>query len=206
MKYSKPKQSRALATEEALLEAFGALLGEQGYAATTVSEIGERANRSPGAFLARFGSKRQALDKLFERFCDEVYEALQRAQQELVAGAEVDLVLRALSECYEGLVRRHLGANRAMKEVFLTEGQIDPQTRSIFKATVALLHDIWVGEAGPDHARQGSFASTQVLVTLNYEYVLGSMPAFPSDPGERHRLIVRCMRAAATGAAIHSPA
>ena len=67
--YKKPKQTRAVITEQKFLDALSSLLSEKSLNKLTIEEIAERANLHRGAFLKRFGSKRQALFVLFERYC-----------------------------------------------------------------------------------------------------------------------------------------
>lgn len=197
MIYKTPKQSRGIKTEQTLLSSFGELLLTQSYAETTIADIAEKANKTQSAFMARFGSKRHALEQLFELFCQDIYNAINQVRGDIEDSHSADAGLMTLSLRYEDLVKQHLGANRAMAELFMLDGEISPQTKGIFMATVDLLHAFFIQQLGPNHAIEKSYASAQLLVTLNYYHALGAMPAMPSSRQERHRLIVDCIKTAA---------
>lgn len=197
MTYKTPKQSRGIKTEQAFLASFAELLLTQSYAETTVADIAQKANKTQSAFMARFGSKRHALEQLFELFCQDIYSAIDQAREDIKDLASAEAGLMTLSLRYEDLVKQHLGANRAMAELFMLDGEISPQTKGIFMATVDLLHPFFIQQLGPNHPIEKSYASAQLLVTLNYYHALGAMPAMPSSDQERHRLIVNCIKAAA---------
>ena len=191
--YVEPKQPRAIASEAKFLAALSELLLETSYHNVTVADIAERAALSSGAFVTRFGTKRAALDRLFQEFCTDVYDALDAS---LPAGDEAtESTLLLLSENYESLVMKHWGANRAMHEVFLVEEQIDLQTRGIFKATIALF--VLLFASPTDNPTPGQmFAAVQLLVTLNSNFCLGAMPGLPSISADRHRIISRAIHCA----------
>ncbi len=197
MTYKKPSQARAQQTESRLLNAYAELLVKHSYHDTTVSAIAHKAAISHGAFMARFGSKRQALSRLFGLFCDDVYRVLDRlSKTPPIKGASLLDYLITVSNEYEALVKHHWGANRAMHEVFLKEGVIDDQTKSIFRATVQALHPIFCDILQHDVPTERSFAAVQLLVTLNYNHVLGAMPGLPDESMARHTLIAKTMAAA----------
>lgn len=197
MTYKTPKQNRAIKTEQAFLASFAELLLTQSYAETTVVDIAQKANKTQSAFMARFGSKRHALEQLFELFCQDIYRAIDQAREDIKDSQSPEAGLMTLSLRYEELVKQHLGANRAMAELFMLDGKISPQTKGIFMATVDLFQTFFIQQLGPDHAIEKSYASTQLLITLNYYHALGAMPAMPPNREERHRLIVNCIKAAA---------
>ena len=72
----RPKQARALATRQKLLDATAASLCELGYASTTTTTVVRRAGVSQGALFKHFGTKgqliaeamAQLLAKLFSDF------------------------------------------------------------------------------------------------------------------------------------------
>jgi len=197
MPYQAPKQTRAQETEKRILEAFGALLLNHSYHDTTVNMIAESASISHGAFMSRFGSKRAALGRLFELFCEDVYQVLSR----IAAGAEssglnLNEFAVSVSRQYEQVVTEHWGSNRAMHELFLKEGTIDEQTKGIFRETVQVFHPIFCQLAQREMPLEGTFSAVQFMVTLNYNYVLGAMPGLPPNQSDRHQLIGKTMLAA----------
>lgn len=197
MEYSKPKQSRACQTESAFLDAFAVQLQKKGFHETTVSEIADAAKMTRGAFMTRFGSKRAALTVLFQRFCDDVMNTLDEFQQSAVGETDVQDLCFKISTQYEGLVRKHWGANRAMHEIFLMEGKIDDQTKGIFKATVAMLSELIV-QFGIRPPPAAVFAAVQLMVTINYNYVLLAMPGLPEDHDTRQQMIAQLLASVLT--------
>jgi AcrR family transcriptional regulator len=65
---TEPKQARAHATRERLLDAFADLLYERPYAEISVADIAAAANVTTGAVYARFGDKHGVAVALAERF------------------------------------------------------------------------------------------------------------------------------------------
>jgi AcrR family transcriptional regulator len=188
--YKTPKQSRAKTTETNMLDALSRLLRERSLHDVTVHQICEASGASNGAFMTRFGSKRAALGKLFQRFCDDVLQTLSAVSSENLSNHEqLQQFLEQLSTAYEALVCEHWGANRAMHEVFLKEGIIDDQTKNIFRETVTHLHPIICNVLGANWTTAHTFSSVQLLVTINYNFALGAMPGLPADAPRRHRMI-----------------
>ena len=194
--YVEPQQPRAIASEAKFLAALRDLLLEKSYHNVTVADIAERSALSTGAFVTRFGTKREALDRLFQEFCTDVYDALDALAASLPDGDDAaESTLRLLSQTYESLVMKHWGANRAMHEIFLVEEQIDPQTKGIFKATIDLFLLLFASPSDVPTPGQ-MFAAVQLLVTLNYNFCLGAMPGLPSISAERHRIISQAIYSA----------
>ena len=65
---SRPKQARSIRTEQALLDAFEAVLRTKPYADLTVSEIAAEAGVTTGAIYRRFRDKQDLLRSAFIRF------------------------------------------------------------------------------------------------------------------------------------------
>lgn len=190
--YKKPLQPRAIASEERFLDALDHLLKEKSLGQLTIDEIAEKAFLTRGAFLRRFGTKKQALFVLWDRYCDGCIAVKERLANNL------DLYANALDACADisreiaALHTLGFSANRAMHEDFLEELMINPATKNIFMAGVDLLHRVrtrFLHEDSPRDSRD--FAATQVIITLNYNYVLQAAPGLPADPVQRHRLIAR---------------
>ena len=199
--YRSPKRARAAASEEKLLNALSDLLLHESFHNVTVQMVTEKAGLSHGSFMGRFGSKRVAIERLFTRFCDDVRLVL-LGLREISCVTEADASIIAVfveaSVRYEALVRKHWGVNRAMHELFLVNGEVDDQTRSIFKDTVTTFQETFSALGVGAYSLPGLFAATQIMVTYNYNYVLGAMPASPKNHEMRHdqiaSLMITCLK------------
>lgn len=198
MGYREPRQWRSQQTEKAFLDAFDRLLLTVSYHEATIAGIADEAGLTQGAFMSRFGSKQVALERLFDRFCQAVYQALTEIDEGPWRRVELTTLLEHLSKTYEALVTQHWGANRAMHELFLKTGSVSPQTKQIFKATTVMLYQQLEARAMAHLSPEAVFAAAQLLVTINYNYVLKAMPALPEDSEARHALIAKLMAAALT--------
>lgn len=194
--YRSPKQCRAVASEEKLLNALSDLLLHKSFHDVTVQMVVEKAGLSHGSFMGRFGSKRVATERLFTRFCDDVRLVLLELREiapVTEADASIIAVFAEASARYEALIRKHWGVNRAMQELFLLDGEVDEQTKRIFKDTVTTFQEIFPASGMGAYLLPSLFAATQIMVTYNYNYVLGAMPASPEDADTRHNQIVGMM-------------
>ena len=196
MDYRKPQQWRSQQTEHAFLDAFDRVLAKVSYHDATVAGIAQEAGLTQSAFMSRFGSKQFALERLFDRFCQDVYAALDEINQGTWRQMELTDLWVHLSKTYEGLVIQHWGANRAMHELFLKTGHISTQTKQIFKATTVMMYRQLEVRQLTSFPPQAVFSAAQLLVTVNYNYVLNAMPALPADSEARHGLISRLLMAA----------
>ena len=197
--YVKPKQSRAIETEQRFLDALDQCLSVKSYRETTIQDIAEAAGLHRGAFIKRFGSKQMALFRLYDRYKDRASEVLNDILSRLSAFASFEELAVHMSETLERIQRRDFSANRAMNEMFLVDLKTDPYTVQIFKETVDVMRAAQSHFFEPGtYSDIGAFAATQILVTSNYFYVLNAMPALPKSPRLRHRLIGQWMVQAAT--------
>jgi AcrR family transcriptional regulator len=73
---TQPKQARAHATRERLLDAFADLLYERPYAEISVADIAAAADVTTGAVYARFGDKHGVAVALSERFLSTSFELM----------------------------------------------------------------------------------------------------------------------------------
>jgi AcrR family transcriptional regulator len=73
---TEPKQARAHATRERLLDAFAELLYERPYAEISVADMASAADLTTGAVYARFGDKRGVAVALAERFLSTSFERM----------------------------------------------------------------------------------------------------------------------------------
>ena len=188
--YQTPLQDRAKFTEQRFLDALNHLLKERSLGHLTVENIADQAGLTRSAFLKRFGSKKQALFVLWARYCNRASEEMQRVASLLPTFNSLIEACEYMSQQLEAIQMADFSANRAMHEDFQENLRVDPQTKKIFlecvellkKAQMQFLHDSAMTE-------EGVFAAAQLLVTINYNYVLKAMPGLPDDPHLRHKMI-----------------
>ena len=188
--YKKPLQSRAILTEQRFLDALHELLQEKSLGQLTVDDIAEKAQLTRGAFLKRFGTKKQALFILYERYCEKVNSEMADIGNHLSEHGSAAEVCYGMSKRAEALQMLDFPANRAMHEIFQEQLTIDPRTKEIFKSCVELMRKIQAQFLShTDASDTGAFAAAQLLFTLDYNFVLKAMPGFPREQEVRHRLI-----------------
>lgn len=198
--YKKPLQARSIASEERFLDVLDILLKEKSYGQLTIDEIAERAFLTRGAFLKRFGSKKQALFVLWARYGERSMVVKNRLVENLSGYATALDACTDISREIEALQINDFSANRAMHEDFQEDLQINDVTKQIFLNCVDLLHRVrqrFIDDNATKDAKD--FAAAQLVISLNYNYVLGAMPGLPADPERRHpligRLVVEAMKA-----------
>jgi AcrR family transcriptional regulator len=76
MRATEPKQARAHATRERLLDAFAELLYERPYSEISVADIAAAADMTTGAVYARFGDKHGVAEALAERFLSTSFDLM----------------------------------------------------------------------------------------------------------------------------------
>lgn len=194
MLYSKPQQKRAIETEEKFLSALDQCLVLKSFNETTVDEIAEIAGLTRSAFMKRFGSKKGALLVLHSRYCERTNFEIRRFHELKGSWSSALLVCKESSIILERLQRESFACNRAMHEVFMESLKTDEQTKEIFLAAVNLMREVQQ-HFFPENSQSdtGALAATQLLVTINYNYVLKAMPALPREADQRHSLIAECM-------------
>lgn len=194
MQYLKPLQKRALETEEKFLSALDQCLALKSFSETTVDEIAKVAGLHRSAFMKRFGSKKGALLVLHSRYCERTNVEILRFLEGKSSWSSALLVCKQSSVTLERLQRESFACNRAMHEVFMESLKTDEQTKGIFLATVKIMRKVQQ-HFFPENSQSetGALAATQLLVTINYNYVLKAMPGLPRDADQRHSLIAACM-------------
>ena len=189
--YKKPKQARSIATEERLLSSLSELLHSNSFNKLSIDQIAKNANLERGAFLKRFGSKKQALLILWQRFCDECIEASQDFVRNLPDNpASFQDACIEMSTTLENLQLKHFPANRAINEHFMEELQVAEPTKITFMQSVEMMRFVqkkYLQETSTSDI--GAFAAAQILQTINYNYAIKAMPALPQNPKIRHHLI-----------------
>lgn len=90
-----------------------------------------------------------------------------------------------------------MSSNRAMNEHFQKRLEIHDLTKEIFKQAVELMKAIQTQflEEG-SYTDAGAWYAAQLLVTIDYNYLLKAMPAFPKDRETRHRLLADLLEVA----------
>jgi len=197
MKYTKPKQERSRRTEQKFLEAFTTLILKNGFAGTTPDDIAISSGQTRAAFIKRFGSKEEALLLLYSRYCDEVLQTLECFRASLNQAENIEDILRRISQQFEALLTNYFPANRAMHKFFQVDLNVHPLTKSIFLNSVDLMEKIQSHYLdGAEAKPQGPWSAAQLLVTINFNFVMKSMPALPPEASRRHNLVVKILRTA----------
>ena len=192
-----PTQARSKLTERKFLRAFDELLRLHGLTATTIDDIAKLSGQTRSAFLKRFGSKQGALEALFAKYCEAASATMRDVVLNLDNAAKIHPILVSTSQRYEALLQTHKASNRAMHEHFLKDLEVHELTKDIFRECVEMMRHIqkhFLDER--TFTDKGAWAGAQTLVTINYNYVLEAMPAFPVDYSERHHLIADLLETA----------
>lgn len=189
--YQKPKQSRSIETEQRFLDAFNRLLVSKSYGKLTIDDIADHAGLHRGAFLKRFGSKKQALMILWGQYCCQCSIAMQEMTQSLPdCTTSFEDTCIEISRRLEELQLRHFSANRAINEHFMEDLEVAEPTKEAFRESVEMMRCVQRRFLkGAHFSDAGAFAAAQLLLTINYNYVIRAMPALPMDAKIRHRLI-----------------
>lgn len=187
-----PKQYRSIKSESAYLDAFEKLIAQSGYTKTSVDSIAREVGLTKAAFLSRFGSKKTALLLLFDRYCAKASAMMQGLRFKIPDMPSADETIFEFSVILEQMQMADFAPNRAMQELFLEELKVDERTQKIFLELVDLMrlvqHHHLTGVAYTD---TGAFSAAQVVVSVNFNYILRAMPALPRDHETRHRMIAR---------------
>jgi AcrR family transcriptional regulator len=192
--YSTPKQQRGFLTEQRFLDALDKCLHSKSFSDTSVEEIASTAGLHRGAFLKRFGSKKGALKILYSRYCSQAHDEIRRIRDSKSEWSSALMVCKEASVGLERIQKQSFACNRAMQELFIESLTTDEQTKDIFLAAVLLLREIQEGFFPENsHSESGALAATQLMVTVNYNFLLNAMPALPREADQRHSLIAECM-------------
>ncbi|MGV0960244.1 MAG: TetR/AcrR family transcriptional regulator [Limnohabitans sp.] len=172
------------------MDALNQLLKERSLGHLTVENIADQAGLTRSAFLKRFGSKKQALFVLWARYCNRASDEMSRITAQLPTFNSLIEACEYMSLRLEAIQTEDFSANRAMHEDFQENLSVDPQTKKIFLGCVGMLkkaQEQFLDESSCTES--GAFAAAQLLVTINYNYVLKAMPGLPVDVQKRHRMI-----------------
>ena len=186
--YTPPATPEEAEDEARLLAALDDLLKSKAFNALTVPDIAKAAGSDKTTFIRRFGSKRNSLNVLFERFYNDVQEELINIRS-MVDSHSLRKLCFEMSSRYERLVKIHFSANRAMHELFLEQLETTDETKEIFVSTIELIEAVRFKTQPDIGSIAGSYAATQMLVNINYNYAMAAMPGLPADDEVRHTLI-----------------
>jgi len=189
--YKKPQQSRSQATEERFLTSFTFLLQDRSFHKVSIDDIARHAGLERGAFLKRFGSKKQALLLLWQRYCDVCSTAIDTFISNLPHNSvSLEETCTQISQTLEQLQLQHFSANRAINEHVMEDLEIAEPTKLVFLHSVNLMRCVQKKFLeSTANSEAGAFAAAQISLTINYNYVIRAMPALPRDAQLRHRLI-----------------
>ena len=190
MPYRKPTQDRSLITEERFLTSFNELLGDYGFQATTVEMIAEHAGLTKGAFMKRFGSKKRALLLLFSHYADKASALINEYLNTIDHYSGPTELFFDMSWRLEQLLMANFAVNRAMDELFRTNHEWQTRSQQIHFECVDMMVQLqrhYLGGGGHDY--QAAKNTAQLLITINFNYVMNAMRSLPSDSLERHRVI-----------------
>jgi AcrR family transcriptional regulator len=114
-----PRQSRAKATVEAIVEATAQLLLEEGYSKFTTARVAERAGVSVGSLYQYFPNKAALAAALIDRSCDDFLTAFART----LAGRRHS----TLAECISAMVEENLVSHHLTPALHRTVQELAPR-------------------------------------------------------------------------------
>lgn len=193
MPYQRPVQARAIQSQNNFLSALDELLKEKSFEETTIEEIAERASQTKSAFLRRFGTKEQALFVLFEIYADEASALMAEAVATLSSTVSLEQTFYDMSYRFDQLLNKHFSANRAMNEYVKRQLESHDLTKKIFGECIAMMKSVQSAYSISSSSDVGAYAAAQLLVSIDFHYVMKAMPALPADPEVRHQLIAELL-------------
>ena len=189
-------QERAFETRQSLKESFIASITEYGYANTSISSVAERANSSVGAFQNHFGTKKAALERFWNEYCESALIKLKQIEQEYGQCENFDTMnfdtivfLSDFSARIAGLQVENLGLNQAMNLHFINDKEIHTKTIEIMEKVVETIFHVVNKNTGFNTSPMSARIAGQILITLNLNYTLGGARLLPASPLERHKAI-----------------
>lgn len=184
-------QERAIETRQSLKESFIASITEYGYANTSISSVAERANSSVGAFQNHFGTKKAALERFWNEYCESALIKLKQIEQEYGQCENFDTIefLSDFSARIAGLQVENLGLNQAMNLHFINDKEIHTKTIEIMEKVVETIFHVVNKNTGFNTSPMSARIAGQILITLNLNYTLGGARLLPASPLERHKAI-----------------
>lgn len=157
---------------------------------TTIEQVAERAQLGRAAFLRRFGSKRQAVLLLYDRYADQCVTELDSLRSVIGSFASAEAFLTNLYAATEQMQLAHFGLNLAMHQDFADELETAAGTKRVFYAFLAIMEQLQDRFLPPEaKSAEGRFAASQLIITLSLNYILRAMPGLPRETDRRHALM-----------------
>ena len=150
----KPRQARAKATVDAIVEATGEVFARSGFKKTTTAGVAERAGVSVGSLYQYFPDKQALIGAFFERRLAEDFELMERIAARAADASPVTL-LRIVTEEMVALYRRDRALYVSVAEI-LPLAEQTPELRDGLARGVAMaaahlrLHPDLHGDRDPD--------------------------------------------------------
>lgn len=196
MPYRKPIQQRAIETEQRFLDALEQLLRQQSFEDTSIEAIAERALSTKAAFLQRFGSKEGALFVLFSIYADEASRTMTSVLDRVNRATPLISFFEEISSEFDALLQKHFSANRAMNEYVKRRLESHDMTKKIFGECIEMMVAIQRHYFFDVYTLEGAKSAAQLLVSLNFHYNMGAMPALPAESQQRHALLAELLELA----------
>jgi AcrR family transcriptional regulator len=192
--YLPPRQSRAKTTEHKFLETLDGLLHEKSLGLLTIDQIADKACLTRSAFLKRFGSKKMAILILYSRFCKKFLKAIEEITASLLNFESDEAACLCISKRIEALQLEDFAANRAIHELFMEELENTDETTALLKMCMELMKHLQSHHLPRGTGTEaGAYAATQLVFSINLNYVMKTMPGLPRDSEVRHQLIASLM-------------
>jgi AcrR family transcriptional regulator len=154
-----PKQARARATVDAILEAAFQVLDSDGYAKFTTSRIAKRAGVSIGTLYQYFDDRDAILQELSQRYSDALRERITKMLLEEPEMSSVRTAIRAAMQGVEGSPETQLVLSNT---IFQTRGGAEvSRQHSVFMDALSTR-----GEYGFVLGKEASFILTHTVVYL----------------------------------------
>lgn len=170
-----PRQERARATVDALLEATALLLVEQGWDTLTTNRVAERAGVSIGTLYQYFANKDALVGLLFERFIE---EQLGMLREELATLLAEDFMLEdAVARLMRVVMSGHR-AHPALSRALFMQVSSSAHTFSLSAITASATEMIAAGlEASRDELRPGleTQLAAHIIVTSMHGVIYTSL-------------------------------
>ena len=154
-------ERRRQATADRISEAAARLFGERGFAATTISDICERADVARQTFFNHFASKQELVEELARRGHDFFLEALETAQREgRDTGERIAALFRLIHESTVAVGPMHQDLLAEVARV--VHGVSDPERMGAMRRGVEKL--LRAGRAQGDVSRAHALEDQAALV------------------------------------------
>lgn len=122
---------------------------------------------------------------------------MQEVREQILERPTLHWLLRDASQRFEALLKMHLASNRAMHEMFMQRLEVHDMTKEIFIECVEMMRAIQKEYLlHGSFTDAGAFSAAQLLVTIDYNFVLRAMPALPQSHAQRHHLIADVLKVA----------